>query len=409
MLVNVQVRPILYKPGTVMDSMQSRDIIGSTSQIRISVGASFVVPERMQKVIFTERFGDIYVDRVFLMLKNQESSRRMFPLFIKIYDKGTAHVLLYRMGIATALDSLCQQEKPTGLVRDVNFAMVMEDVKHQDQDLLDTINERRGDHCTDGALVNDEATWIYPIKDVHLVDPYPWDSCHTLIKELAMREQFKIARWSQYVASLLFELHVQIPRVQDIFPHTHPVWYEIDEIFNPRIGELYENIAFDRLTLLCLDEPELYGKTIIRRTGMLWPKHTLVNTLSENPFQWKEGEFEFVSCFSSEILQLCVWLHQLPFSELALSYTLPNWQRLAKYVVHNAVSRNGFKAQIRDFFTEIQQIFRVWDSDEIEKIDIVMTSTDELFLRLHTDSTVRNLYIDLTMSVLLSQSVTREV
>ena len=65
MLTDIQKQPVQYKPGTLINSLQQREVVGVLA-INVPVGGYFIIPENLQKVTTTERLGHISIDRCFL-------------------------------------------------------------------------------------------------------------------------------------------------------------------------------------------------------------------------------------------------------------------------------------------------------------------------------------------------------
>lgn len=405
MLTAVQILPIRYAAGTQLDSLQQRNVAGTSVDITIPVGSRIVIPEILDKVILTERLGEIVIDRFFLRI-GRNDKKELIPIYVKIYDAGTAHVLIFKEGVEYIHNVLSREQKKVTFLKDALLQCVVCELEAIDSTLFSCVREFFDQPSLSSLVSNDEVTFLYRPQDEHLLVGYPWNSANLISNSFSMYLLEREKGYSQRFANHLFDLSIQLNIFDDDrCPTQHPLFTELEERFNPQIGDLYSQIAYDPLTQLCLREPQMSAQSILRRSGVLWPRNNLI--ISNNPFGWKEGSYEKVTAFSSELLQLCVWLHQLPFYELALTYTLPSRDRVANITTHYASFRNRKQIRLTHFDHDVNSVFQFWDNTIYSRVDLIKTGVDELFIHLHGPKNERKMYIDLGITTLLSQSVVR--
>lgn len=409
MLTEIHKFPMRYSPGTQVSSLQGRDIVGILA-ISVPVGGSIIIPEELTKLFTTERIGKVVIERCFFSVPSA-GKKILFPIFVKIFDAGEAHILLIKEGIQCFMNFLNHENKKVRFLNDVLFKCAMAELECIDRELHSSLSNFYDSAQYTEHLANDTSATIVSHPSILSVG-YPWDTGNVMSDSLQIDVRQRDTTTHKTFANWMHELSLQISLYydDDMVPNRHPLIGELIDKFSPKVGELYEPMAFDELTSICMDEPTISTSTLLKSSGIVMP--TSSKMLAENPQNWKDGAYEKVTLFSSELLHLCVWAHQLPFYEFGLRYTLPKRDivtrlvtTLSKLDFYYASLRNGYPPQ-GDLREVLDRVLRYWDLSQYTAIDMVKTGRDELFLTF-VGSTTRRLYIDLTLTTLLSQSIVR--
>ena len=409
MLTEIHAHPMRYLPGTHVSSSQGRDIAGILA-ISVPVGGDIIIPEGLTKLFTTERIGKLVIERCFFSVPTA-GKKELFPIFIKIFDVGEAHILLIKEGIQCFMNFMNHESKKVQFLNNVLFKCAMTELECIDRDLYSSLNDFYDSAQYSEHLANDTSAAIVSHPSILSVG-YPWDIGNVMSNSLQIEVRQRDTTAHRTFANWMHELSLQVSLYydDDMVPNRHPLFMELIDKFAPKVGELYEPITFDQLTSTCMDEPTISTSTLLKSSGILAPASSKM--LTENPQGWKDEDYEKVTLFSSELLHLCVWVHQLPFYEFGLRYTLPIRDVVTGLVmtpsnmnIYYASLRNGFPPQ-GDLRDVLDRVLRYWDLSQYTAIDIVKTGRDELFLTF-VGSNTRRMYIDLTLTTLLSQSIVR--
>ena len=405
MLTEIQKHPVRYRPGETLSSLQGRDIVGVVA-ISVPVGGYFIIPENLQKIITTERFGHVFIDRCFLTL----NGRDLFPIFIKIYDAGEANVLLMKQGIQCFLNLINREGKQVKFLNDVLFRCAVTEMECLDSGLYSVVADFYNSLPHSNNIANDTSASIScGLTDLSI--GYPWDSGNMISDSLKIQLRLGDTTQPRKLAHYLHDLSVQVDLLfnDEVSLAKHPLMGELIDRFVPKLGESYEDFAFDPLTDVSMKEPVLAQTTVLRTAGIFSPSKT--GGLADNPDSWEKEGYEKVTRFSSELLHLCVWVHQLPFHELVFRYTLPKRDVVTNTTIPSNLSvlysslRNKF-ASMSDLKSVLDRVCLYWDLSKYTSIEIIKTKRDELFLTFFGVET-RRIYVDLVLTTLLSQSIVR--
>lgn len=406
MLTDIQKHRVQHAAGTFLTSVQQRDLFGVLG-ISLPVGAEIVVPDYLGKVFLTERIGKVVIDRCFFQLQSP-GSRDLIPVYMKIYDAGTANVLLVRSGIEYLLNMLNFERKKVQFFKNVIFQSMMVELENIDSSLYSYVEDFGNSPQDMWHISNDEPSVLAQAPSI-LSHGYPWNTASMMPQTDAIRYQLEDSTAHRRLSGWIHDLSTQ---VNWYFENqtVHPLFIELEETFAPKIGELYEPMSFDPLTSVCFKEPVLSTSDVLKNAGVLFRKNE--TRLETKPAGWKDGSWEMVTQFSSELLHLCAWLHQLPFYELALRYTLPT--RMIRFdsvmspgnldILYLSL-RNNVPSDV-SLAEDLNKILRYWDLSQYSAVEIVKTGRDELFLTF-IGQTNRRMYIDLALTTLLSQGITR--
>ena len=400
MLVNARRYPIAYPAGTVIDSEQTRCIRSTVVQCELAVGNSFMVPEHMEKVILTEGVGGVVLERYFLSLPTL-TERCLIPIFVKVYDQDNSPILVFRQGIEHARHLLTGKLDKLSFLKDFVFQCTMSEIDCLDHTLYDVLVS-----CFDAPGLNtdisNDATSLLNKGGAQRTLGYPWDTTAFISSPVRAILEESIENTPKRVASDVHDLFLSV----DLYDREDGSWMlynAVSDYFKTIVGSTYENVAYDPLTLTCSTESEVDGKTIVRKAGSLWPRPMAVSTINRK-------QCEMVTVFSSNLLQLCVWVHELPLTEFGFTYTLPLRGSLEKLTWHYAKTYKSCTIlNKQEIQLQLAQITRFWNNDQFQQVGLYKTSADELLIVLSGSGGERRLYVDLTISTLVSQSLTRVV
>ena len=405
MLTEIQKQTIRYRPGTIVNSLQGRDVVGVLA-INVPVGGYFTVPENLQKIITTERMGHISIDRCFLTVNGKD----LFPIFIKIYDVGEANVLLLKQGIQCFFNFMNREGKQVKFLNDVLFQCAITELECLDSSLAAIVSEFNDSLLHVHALANDTSAAIScGLTDLSI--GYPWDIGNSISDSLKIQLKLGDTTAPRNLAHYLHDLSVQVDILfnDEVSISRHPLMGELIDRFVPKLGESYENLAFDPLTDISMKESVLTPRTLMRTAGVYMPEKT--GGLEAVPEKWEKDGYEKITQFSSELLHLCVWIHQLPFHELVFRYTLPKRDSATRVTTPSELTvlysslRNKF-APTNDFKSVLDRVCMYWDLSKYTHLEIIKTKKDELFLTF-VGKESRRVYVDLVLTTLLSQSIVR--
>lgn len=406
MLTNVKTVPVKYKAGTYLNSIGKKSISGQTVEMEIPVGAEFTVPENMKKVFVTEKFGNIVIDRCFMQIGNKNE---LFPIYIKIYDNDESPVLLMKNGIHALLNELNEKSKQTEFSKDTLFSVMLSEIYAIDRTLYESIQEYNDSpRIMNLEMANDEIVFENgPTPDGEPEAEYPWNSANVVGNGYG----FYISDTSDKatrIANHLYDtsLYVNIIDAEN----SYPVFTELENLFSPKMGDNYSCIALDPLTSVSMHESAITKKDLFKNA-------THKYAVPENRLELEKDDYEYITEFNSEILMLCVWISQLPFSEIAFTYTLPiknrienvknaRFTRKEKLEIIRSVTKTNFVFDKLKFMTEFSRIINSWDLEGISSFGIVKTATDELIIFFNGNKR-KSLYIDLSITKLISQGIVR--
>lgn len=401
MLTQVRKIKIDLAPGTIVSSQQMRRLCTTATDVTFPVGDTLTIPENLTKVIMTEVLGSIVLERYFLQWDGV-SPREILPLYVKIYDRQEANVLLFQDGIAMARNMLRTDgtKKRSMFLRDSMFTALCDEAFCQDRVLYDLLQETRD--LPEENIANDECTCL--LRDGEKLNAgKPWDLSksidHPLMRQYCQREEeHGVSRLACAMMEGLYSWD------RDLFRNP-PAMHTMLDYFLPHTGVDYEPIAFDPLSRVCCREPVISLAMAIKRSGIPAPK-SAKSYLA--PTGTDRALFDKLTEYSSEILSLCVWLQALPLHEVMFSYTLPNRNdtgiRLSSFVMHHCEARTVRNYSIHPGI--VDNVFSCWDSNICKKVVVMKTKEDECFIVWYgTDGMVRRLFIDLTVATLMSQAI----
>ena len=396
MLVARYTLPFMYEEGTRLTSSQSRNLVGTGTNITIPVGETIVMQEDMEKVQTIEYLGDIRVERYFLRCYFIDEDE-LIPVYIKFIDASGAHVVLVREGIEYALNALAiTPDRRVRFLKSCLFDVVVDETYCLDRELYNTLKE-----CYDAPshfryLSEDSAVYL-PDSNNEII--YPWNIVNYDNSAFKIYVENKNNSYVSNISNSLYDLSVQV-NLNDVGYNAHPISSWIDSIFGLDLGEYYK-IAFDPLSQECLRNGALLQKDINKHLGGIYYKNFHLFSKDNN----NKDIYQPIEEFTSELLLLCVWVHNLPYTEIIFKYILLN-RRLGRRANFTCSIPNGVAhIDIRPLEYILNNI---WGNLNISSVVVMVNGKDEMFLEVYEESgIVHKYYIDLFLTTLLSQSIVR--
>ena len=395
MLVKRIIRPFMYEEGTVVSSAQRRNLIGSGTSISIPVGETITIQEDMEKIITIEYFGDIRIERYFLRYYPLDENE-FIPIYIKFIDRNGAHVHLIRSGIEYALNALAiSPDKKVRFLKTCLFEIVLEETYCLDRFLYETLRESCDKPSHFQYLSEDSAVFI---PDTNNRITYPWNIVNYDNEAFRIFIKEHEDNYVKHMSNALYDLSVQV-NLNEMNYNSHPISGWMDSVFGLDLGS-YDRLAFDRLTDKSLREPALQVKDVYRDLGCL-DTHRKFHIFR----RYNYDEYIPIEEFTSELMLLCVWLHNLPYTEIIFKYILLNRRlgREASFAASIPIGVSHVDIKSLEYILN-----NIWSNLNIASITVMMNGLDEVFLEIEEESgEISKYYIDLFLTTLLSQSIVR--
>ena len=388
------VLPLRYPPGTILDSLQRRRVLTNTLGIAIPVGATIQIPENFRKLVFTQQMKDLAIDRYFIQFGDRP--HELIPVYLKIYDRDEATVLLLSEGINEFMRRCSQiPHTTTTFLKDNLYSCMVAELESLDSTLADVVREYSDMPVESSAYIFNDSAQILLDKSKNDAD-YPWNLCNVDSNSVVMILTEPERSSPQGIVNYLFDLYIQLD-INERFGHS--VLYDaLNTAFSPMFGDIYTEIALDTLTKNYVEEPCVSGQYVARNMGVLLPSR-----VSYTSFDLKG--VTYIKEFSSSLLEFCVWLHELPLHEFAFTYILPSRDRLEDLKWHRAIGRTSTPMDLRPIRADIGQLTLSWTDKPFQQLSVVKTGGEELIIDLKGPNSHKRLYIDLFFTTLLSQSL----
>lgn len=399
MITSIKQVPMRYQLGAILDSRQPRVLSAWHKPCTVTVGNKFTYSRPMTKIIVRARYGALHLTHVFFKIATEE--RVLFPVYTKIlssYDdyNECAPVILHKESIEQILQILNDDNnKVTSLSRQV-LDCVIDNIADDGNigPLFDVLVGYKNTEYKD-SLVNQGAT-ILPGNDGK------WDTSITSTEPIglfhsdSLQESFYVPRGDALLSYLGTLANNEL---QDDIPFYHyPIATELDELFglytgnnyikfDPIIRQSLKNIVVtpDEITRLFRQDRQIPG--IIRD----------LNTESE--------EVIYPTKFTSNLLLFATFIQQLPINEISFTYILPTRKTPYSVQLHGASGiRDMPYAVLYKKLCDIVDITYYW-KDIVTKIDVVMTTKEELWLDIFDNEGKHRVFIDLAVVALLSQTL----
>lgn len=396
MFIGHLTRGFRYPEGTILDSSQRRKLIGTYTQVQVPVGATIVIQDDLECVQIVESFGSIRLERFFLKYYTLEE-KQMMPIYTKIYDASGCHILLCKLGVETALNALDKYpDAEIHFVKEHLFDIVLNELYCIDGELHNLLRSNYDQPSWSEYTSNDTANYI---ADSNHIINYPWNSVDVATNMLKVFISEQNNKLIPTISNSIYDLSVQVG-INNGEWATHPLYPWVDSIFGLELG-YYNDIAFDNLTKLCLRNEMLDDVDIKRRLGYFKPKQFKQYDLIDGK------EYEPVTEFSSELMLFCVWLHELPYNQVSFKYILPiRNQQIESFVGYSPYG--NIKLSDDKLIVLNNIVNNIWGNGRILNIEVITNPRDEAFLTItETGGIVHKYYIDLFLTTLMSQAISR--
>lgn len=383
MLTGIQIRKFMYPEGTVLSSKQDR-YLPPRSMVR--VGSCIVVPFEVRKLIVHSSYCGMELRHMFLQFGNE---RELYPVYLRIQDafSSDAKVLLFKHSLDTIYTRFGATEKTpvkNKIMEGVSDHFQYISGLQEASDILDGfITEDYDD-----SLINDSAILLSNNDDALTY----MDSDKQVKFDVSDANTYRlIPNISSYLTDIILREY------ENGTFGDYPITRELEDIFNPDMGEVYSDHKYDNITQNVLKDtvtdPVLFKRQVIG--------NRVISCFSDSE-KWHTEEVIYPKTFSSNLLCLSVFIHSLPVSELAFTYILPSRSTPWKIKIHRVSSL----VRHNDLLSKLSMLLDLsvtW-SESIRSVDCIYTSSEELWVYVHgTQEYV--IYIDMAVTALLSQSL----
>lgn len=403
MVHTVHVSPLRYPLGLTFSSSQPRVFGQYHRQEEVTVGGEFTYNEPLEKCVVFETYGAIEIKHVFLRFTSKDK-RDLYPVYSRVLsdeddEKNYAHVVLYRKSIQALLSRLQNRNVVLHSTNDIILRQITDSIEQAELWKATSILQDFKEQEYDNTLVNDSAV-LLPSTRSAIIDSDIASKGSVMLTYLSNALSMencaeRARRWTDYLISYIYDLSFT---PSDIFAYSysHPLWAELAHIFNPDMGEKYENVKYDPVTAVNRKEVVLDAKHLRSVLCGGRPKSFCFPLRVERDMK----HVVFPTEFSSNFLLWTTTLHQLPFRELAFTYILPNREK--PYSFEDIKGSVLKKFPLRQIMLSLVDISLLW-KESIDKVDVLMTASDEIWMTLHEGDTTTTIFVDMVIPILLSQ------
>lgn len=400
MIANVQELPLKHQPGDILDSAQTRLIHGENGIYRIPVGTRLTMPDHMHKIHIPERIGGIWVDRFFVNTEEKMgAASELIPVYMKVYDGDEAAVVIFLKGVTEARKAMGDHTPCVTTLKD-NILDTVLDAVYDREDVVGSSIREYALYRPKLDITNDEVR-AYSDEYYPGLAGYPWDLGNIASREMLFTILERQRNFPKRYVNDLEELDMDMRCMRG---RGYPLRYELCDIFETYLPPQMHELGLDPVSKMCVQNSRIPLRELIagQRIQPWLGRPTVALT--------DGAEVKPIPAYSSEILCLCVWLHQCPFAELIFRTTLPNRNRIESFRLISASARTHTGVDMALFQLELSDMLRTWDSDKYSELIVVKTATEELILELTgvNPKDSQRLYIDLFMTTLMSQALVRE-
>lgn len=386
-----------YPTGLRFTSRQSRHFGGHTLNEEISVGNEFEYKESLEKYIVFETYGKVEIKHVFLKSSN---TTKLYPIYSRVLgteeEYPQAYVGLYRQSIQELLSFLRGENIRLSSTNDLLLKKMAASLTSLESwpavDLLQDFqqNEYNNNLVNDGVVLLPSTTPSIVDDASTQMDGFPYLS-RTLS---TFNTEERAEKWMDYVVSFILDL-VNCPN--DVFRYTysHPIWTEVETIFNPFLGDQYEAIKFDPVTSLNMHDVEVDPRKLYAVMCAGKPTGYQHSTYGSN-----HVEVKYPVVFNSNFLLWLTTLHQLPFRQIAFTYILPTRQRPFEFKNIHGTALN--QVDLHSLLMRLVDVTLLWKSS-IDRVDVCLTANDELWMTIHEQGTSQTWFVDMVVPLMLSQ------
>lgn len=391
-----------YPLGLKFTSRQPRTIGVYLNRRELMVGRDFNYNEPVIKYVLFETYGSLEIKHVFLRFESKEK-HSLYPLYSRVLSNDTskylsAPVVLYRQSIEAFLREANHSSESLFSLNDVLLDQVYQSIDSCNRWVATKIVEDFREDDYNNKLLNNGAS-LLPATLHSVIDDadvqYPV-SDH-IEKNMAIENSIdRTRKWMDWVISYLYDYSF-IDSDDYNYTSSHPLWGQLETIFNPYLGEDYKAIKYDPITKMNMREVVVDPKKIIESSYKG----------NSSSFKFPMGtkctnDVEYPTIFSSNLLLWLAALHHLPFREIAFTYILPT--KNTPYSFTNVQGSTLQQILLKRVWMELVDLSLFWKSS-ITKVDVMMTASDEVWMTLYEKDTKKTVFVDMVVPVLLSQKL----
>lgn len=386
-----------YPIGTRFTSKQSRTIGAYTNRKELTVGRDIVYNDPWTKYVVFETYGPVELKHVFLGIEKSE----MHPLYTRVLSSDSsqysrAAVVLYRQSIEAFLKRTKNTNTELKSIGDVVLDQVIDSVSNYDMwTATDIIKDFKNEEYNNNLVNNGAVLLPATLTSVIDEDQVKYPISDYVYKTMAVENNIEQARkWADHIVSYLCDF-TQVPADAFYYESAHPLWNELESIFNPNMGSAYEPIKFDPITRTNLNE------VVVDRSKLVSASMSGRPSSFRFPISIEESvDTVYPNIFSSNLLLWIAALHHLPFRELFFSYILPT--RNTPFSFKNVRGSTLGNVPVQQLLMELVDISLFW-KESITQVDVLLTAGDELWMTLYEQDRKETMFIDMTIPILLSQ------
>lgn len=376
MLTGVRRVPILYEPGTILDSSDKLRIFTQDTVDYAYLGTPFKIAPDMFKVIAFEQLHNLLLERGFIQFKKEE----LVPIYLKIYDRDRAYVLYYRAGIHEVVSRCNCTDIPSEFVRWFSARKYFEIVGEEYNWL--------SDYPTFADVLNDE--WCTPgFRD-------SFDSAGTHFS------CFDGVEWQNLGYGVDHTRDIGLKYTCSLDDADYDPCSE-DDLLVPYTGR-YNEIAYDALTEYTVREVILEPTDMQRWCGN--PEISINRAHVDLPiFDVKEPVVR-VTKFNADWLELCHYLQSIALPEFKLTFEVFN-RSIVKIELTQDSRQLITPSTINAWMFDLSSLLGSWENG---KYIIYKNAYDEVLIDACSSlykSSRRLYYVDLMLAVILTRNIIR--
>lgn len=412
MITDIRRIPIQYIRTGIVNSTTSAEIHGIKTDQHLIVGSKFKVPEKMEKILVTDRIADVMLERTFVWLP-EYGDRALFPICVKIYEDEESNVLIFLRGVEEFLHA-CGVQHDISFLNVAVWNSIVNDLRLIYGNEVDYFIRDMYDVPRLGDLINNDA-----LPTGYGCESYPWGNCRYRSELLSARLQREMPPTTINIGTAAPAKNIFTTAIYQSALETADMWNgevlyrAIEEITEPYFGDQYRELAYDTLTETCI-----FGETVDLRQILL--HHSYVNRESRCLPRFDVagicGNIKNLDIdlglgvpltLETEELEFCTWLHNLNAVEVSFKYILPKGDTPDQLIVSHYITHSRVvKDDRRSWKYALAKIFRHFYSGASE-VEVHKNSYDECVVVFHLAPGDIGLakYYDLTMATILSQNL----
>lgn len=429
MIVDIRTVTLPYPSGTVITSEQKKQYRVSTHTYDLVAGHQIQLSEGLTKILIIEQRGMVRFERTFFEFGDDPRGRpKLYPICTKAYllrdgyadrsDVGST--VLISLGGVAAFHNRAQRGKP-----DDNFTFtrarmwhsLANDVEQDDPIASEIIHSYFDRLCGDTTTPDGVSAHVYP----DLCDPvvtsheginldYPWDYL-AADDQRRQRDVYDLTREAALMSVYEFGQFYNGYEVGSNDDGGDLIYYPGNsyEVLTNRLSLTDATIPgllsygdVDEATLCCSVGP-LSPKELFKHTGVIGRGHYTPLFSVSDP-----DAYEPITCFTSKLLELLLWVHKLPISEGFFRYILSSEEPIEQRFYERHVTQVKFlddSAFISQMQNDLRYKLLAWDP-KVVAFFLFKSADDQVYMTItYRDGSERNYFTDLGLASAMSQGV----